>query len=167
MSVLDIAAGSGELLLYVEKNVPASSIFAVGAESSIEAARSVRSKGIATVRCDALALPFAPASFDFVFCTLFLHHLSEAQAADALSQIAAVARKKYFIIDLDRRPIPYFAYRFFGRFLLQRFTREDGALSILRAHRPLELQRIASRAGLKNVEIRRSAINRLILSGTA
>ena len=163
VSVLDVAAGSGELLEYVTKHAEADNIFAVGVESAREAARSIASKGLVSVRCDALALPFAPDSFDFVYCSLFLHHLDEPQAAGALAQMASIARKRVFVVDLDRRPIPYFAYRFFGRFFLQPFTRDDGSLSILRAHRPQELERIAKRAGLKDVEIKRSAINRLIL----
>ena len=167
ISVLDIAAGSGELLLYIKKNSPGKPIFAVGGEASSEAANSIRSKGLVSVQCDAVALPFAPNSFDFVVCTLFLHHLNASQATSFLSQIASVARVRFFVIDLDRRPLPYLAYRFFGRFLLQRFTRDDGALSILRSHRPKELAVIAERAGLTNITIKRSAINRLILSGSA
>lgn len=166
VSVLEVAAGSGELLNYVKKRSGENDIFAVGAEMSEVAARSIGSKSIEAVRCDALALPFADNSFDFVFCTLFLHHLSESQAADALRRMALIARRKLFVIDLDRRALPYFAYRIIGSILLQPFTREDGALSILRAYRSGELAQIASEAGLKNIEIRRSAINRLILSAS-
>jgi ubiquinone/menaquinone biosynthesis C-methylase UbiE len=164
VSVLDVAAGSGALLEFVLNEAAAENVLAVGAESSGDAACSIRSKGIPVVQCNALALPFAPKSFDYVFCTLFLHHLSSTRAADALAEMASIARQKIFVIDLDRRAIPYFAYRFFGRFLLQRFTRDDGALSILRSYRPRELEDIARRAGLRNFEIRRSAINRLVLS---
>ena len=164
LSVLDVAAGSGALLQYITKRTTGDMIFAVGVEGSEAAVRSIGSRGINAVRCDALALPFAPGSFDLVFCTLFLHHLDEIQAAKAIAQMASIARRKLFVIDLDRRPVPYFAYRVFGNFLLQPFTRDDGSLSILRAHTPHELEGIASRAGLGNFQIERSAINRLILS---
>ena len=164
VSVLDVAAGSGELLDYIDQHVAADTLFTVGAESSHPAARSIASKGIEAVQCDALALPFAPASFDIVFCTLFLHHLDEDRAASALTQMASIARRRLFVIDLDRRPLPYFAYNFFGKLFLQKFTRDDGALSILRAYSEPELERIASRAGINNFEIKRSAINRLIFS---
>lgn len=164
VSVLDVAAGSGELLQLVAGYVRTPSVFPVGAEGSQDAARSILTKGNAAVRCDALALPFAPNSFDYVFCTLFLHHLSESDAVKALSEMASIAKTKVVVIDLDRRILPYFAYRVLGRVFLQRFTRDDGALSILRSYRPKELTRIATLAGLRNFEIERSAVNRLVLT---
>jgi SAM-dependent methyltransferase len=166
VSVLDIAAGSGELLNYIKENSRGAEIFGVGIEASSDGARMIGSQGIAAVRCDALDLPFASNSFDFVYCTLFLHHLNESQAAQVIGQMARVARLKFFVIDLNRNPIAYFAYRALGSILLQRFTRDDGSLSILRSYRCNELRRLALEAGAKNIQIRRSAINRLIMSAT-
>lgn len=166
VSVLDVAAGSGELLNYIKEGSKQAEIFGVGIEASTEGTRLIGSHGIEVVQCDALALPFDADSFDFVYCTLFLHHLDESQAAQMIAQMARVARRKFFVIDLDRNPIAYFAYRAIGSILLQRFTRDDGALSILRSYRHNELRRIALKAGAKNIEIRRSAVNRLIMSAT-
>ena len=164
VSVLDVAAGSGDLLSYLRDRTPHKDISVVGAECSAEATKWISSKGITAVRCDALQLPFAADSFDFVFCTLFLHHLNEIDAAELLRQMARVARLRFFVIDLDRRPLPYYAYKILGSVFLQPFSRDDGALSILRSYREDELKHLAERAGVRNVEVRHSAVNRLILS---
>ena len=72
VSILDVGAGSGELLFELGKWTADRNAFLVGAEINAEAAASIRDVKINAVRCDALRLPFADASFDFVFCTLFL-----------------------------------------------------------------------------------------------
>lgn len=165
VSVLEIAAGSGGLLAYLKQRIRRKKLMQIGLEISVDSTLSIAGKGSIAVRGDGLDLPFADNSVDFVFTTLFLHHLDELQATQLMSEMDRVARRKFFIIDLDRRPVPYLLYRFFGAILLQRFTRDDGALSIRRAYRRCELEAIAMKAGLKQFDVKRSAINRLILVG--
>jgi len=165
VSVLEIAAGSGGLLAYLKQRIRRSKLTRIGLEISADSTLSIADNGCIAVRGDGLDLPFANNSVDFVFTTLFLHHLDEAQAIQLMSEMDRVARRKFFIIDLDRRPVPYLLYRLFGAILLQRFTRDDGALSIRRAYRRRELEAIAIKAGLKQFKVKRSAINRLVLVG--
>jgi ubiquinone/menaquinone biosynthesis C-methylase UbiE len=164
ISVLEIAAGSGELLKHVKKFPAGKHLSCVGLELSQESARSIEQNALMAVRADAITLPFADDSFDLAYCTLFLHHLSESEATALLREMRRVAREKIYVIDLERRAIPYYLYKLFGAVFLQRFTRDDGALSIRRAFRPQELSKIASRSGLEDFEIKRSAINRLVLT---
>ena len=165
VSILDVGAGSGELLRELAKWTSGRKTFFVGAELNTEATRSIKSSTLAAVQCDALRLPFADDSFDYVFCSLFLHHLGDEDAASLLKEMSRVARKRIYAIDLNRHPTAYYLYRAFGRFFLQRFTLEDGALSILRSFSPAEMVKIANAAGLAEVKVNRSMVNRLILSG--
>ena len=167
IKVLDVGAGSGELSAGLVKTFPDLSIFIVGADTSEFAVRSMRANGIHGVQCNALEMPFADNSFDYVYCTLFLHHLTDRDAVELLGQMNRIARQKIFVIDLERQYLAYLSFKIFGRLFLQSFTREDGALSILRAFNPTELKDIAAKAGVKNISVRRSYLNRLILSGTS
>jgi ubiquinone/menaquinone biosynthesis C-methylase UbiE len=164
ISVLEVAAGSGGLLAYISERARPKRLTQIGLEVSADAARSIAENGSLAVRGNGLELPFADKSVDFAFSTLFLHHLDEEKAKVLMREMHRVSRRKFFIVDLDRRPLPYFLYRSFGTFLLQRFTRDDGALSIRRAYRASELEKIAQSAGLKQFTISNSAINRLVLS---
>lgn len=165
ISILDVGAGSGGLLIKLGKWIGERRNYLVGAEFDKVAARSIRDNGIAALNCDAMQLPFADCSFDYVFCSLFLHHLDDEPAITLLREMSRVCSKRIYVIDLDRDPISYYAYKIFGWLVLQQFTREDGALSILRSRTPDELRRLADRSGLKEVKVEHSLVNRLILSG--
>lgn len=169
VSILDVGAGSGELLRMLGKSLNGKKTFLAGVEIDMDAARSIRGvksgRELFAVRSDALRLAFADDGFDYVFCTLFLHHLNDEQAVTLLTEMSRVARKKIFVIDLNRSPVAYYFYKIASRLFLQRLTREDGALSILRSFQPSEIRRLAERANLTDVSVQHSKANRLILSG--
>ena len=169
VSILDVGAGSGELLKAVKKWVQGKDAFLVGAELSWDATFSITTNStngeVQAVQCNALELPFGDDSFDYIFSTLFLHHLTDEQAVMLLNEISRVARKRFFVIDLHRSAIAYYFYKIVGGLFLQRFTREDGALSILKSFRPRELRDLAHKAGFKDATVMRSAAYRLVLSG--
>ena len=167
VSILDVGAGSGELLRVVKKSATDTKLLLVGAELSFEAAAAManNSNKILPVQCDALKSPFADNSFDYVFSSLFLHHLTDEQAIALLGEMNRVARKRFFVIDLHRHPVAYYFYKMVSPLFLQRFTQQDGALSILKSFRPDELLRLAYDAGCKDVSVTRSAAYRLVLSG--
>lgn len=166
VSVLDVGAGSGGLLLALKARLDGVESFTVGIELNAAAAESMKAPSIDAVRANAMSLPFADSSFDYAMCSLFLHHLNENAATELLREMARVTRHRIYVIDLNREPIPYYFYKLFGRIFLQRFTVEDGALSIRRAYRPEELLELSEAAGLTSVRITRSKLNRLVLSGT-
>lgn len=169
VSVLDVGAGSGELLKALKSWVPGKEICLVGAELSFEAAISIKQNSpngeVQAVQCDALKLPFGDDSFDYIFSTLFLHHLTDEQAAILLSEIGRVARKRFFVIDLQRSALAYYVYKMIGSLFLQPFTREDGSLSILKSFRPEELQALAVKAGFRDAVVTKSVACRMVLSG--
>ncbi len=172
-SVLDVGAGSGELLRVAAMWARAENVEArlVGLELNARSAVSILEKSrsheeISAVRGDAFRLPFADDSFDYVMCSLFTHHFFNEGVVSILREMARVARRRIFVIDLHRHPIPYYFYKIIARrFLRNRLTREDGALSILRGFVPGELRALGEEARLFHVELQQCFPYRLVLSG--
>lgn len=174
-SLLDVGAGSGELLRAVAAWARGGRRRArlVGLELNARSAAAVleESRGfaeISSVRGDARRLPFPDGAFDYVLCSLFAHHFRDAELVAVLREMARVARRRLFVIDLHRHPVAYYFYTTAGRlFLHNRLIREDGALSILRGFKADELRAVARRAGFPEVEVTRRFPYRLVLSAGA
>jgi len=165
VSVLDVGAGSGELLRELSKWTAGRKVFLTGVEINRDATLSIQGDKISAVQANALRLPFDDDSFDFVFCSLFLHHLDDENAVRLLKEKRRVAKRRIYAIDLNRSAVAYYLYKTVGRMFLQKFTLEDGALSILRSRTPEELISLAEAAGLSDINVEHSRVNRLILSG--
>ena len=174
-SVLDVGAGSGELLRVaaVWARQTGRQLRAVGLELNERMAESIiedshRFDEISSVRGDALKLPFSDAQFDYVICSLFTHHFLDEQVVRILREMGRVARRRIFVIDLHRHPVAYLLYTTLGKVVLHnRLLRHDGALSILRSFKAEELRELAQRAGLRDVWVERHFPYRLVLSAAA
>jgi ubiquinone/menaquinone biosynthesis C-methylase UbiE len=173
VSVLDVGAGSGELLRVIadwamqrKRNSQL-----VGLELNERSARAIKElspASIASVRADAFKLPFNDNTFDYAICSLFTHHFVESEVVKILREMARVTAQKIFVIDLHRHAIAYHFYTTVAHlFLHNRVIREDGALSILRGFKPNELKRLALAAGLPDAEVIRSFPYRLVLTAGA
>ncbi|MEO7969926.1 MAG: methyltransferase domain-containing protein [bacterium] len=171
-SVIDVGAGSGELLRVIagwarETGRRAS---LTGLELNARSAEAIASEsvafaGISAVRGDAFRLPFSDNTFDYAICSLFTHHFRDDGVVRLLRELSRVAARRIFVIDLHRHPVAYYFYTTIGRlFLHNRLIREDGALSILRSFKPNELRQLAQRAGLDGSRIERHFPYRLVLS---
>ena|SRR5687767_4895124 len=172
LSVLDVGAGSGELLRVAAKwaREEQRQALLVGLELNTRSAEAILDESrefpeISAVRADAFALPFAGGQFDYTLCSLFTHHFKDEDVVKLLREMNRVARRGIFVIDLYRHPIAYYFYTTVGRlFLHNRLIREDGALSILRSFKPDELRELGRRAGLANVCFEEHSNYRLVLS---
>ena len=164
VSVLDVGAGSGDLLRNVRNSVDVEPNLLVGIEIGHDAALSIHKGGILAVRADAATLPFAKRSFDYTFCTLMLHHLSDEAAIELLREMDRITRRRIFVVDLERSALSYYLYRALGRVFLQDFTFDDGSLSIRRSFTRGELTSLGKQAGLRNFKVTNSAVGRLIAS---
>jgi ubiquinone/menaquinone biosynthesis C-methylase UbiE len=169
VSVVDIGAGTGNILRLIKKRLSDRDVLAIAAETSDDALRIVeterRETGILPVKCSGLELPFDDHSVDYVICTLVLHHLSNDDAVKLIGEMCRVARRRFYAIDLNRHPVGYYGWRAISSVLFQRFTREDGALSILRSFTADELLALAKKAGVSEAKVEHSPANRLVLSG--
>ena len=171
-SVLDVGAGSGELLRVAAKWARDTNRigFFVGLELNERSARSIHEESgdypaIAAVEGDGFRLPFGDDAFDYVIQSLTLHHFDNEGAVEVLREMARVARRGIFVIDLERSPVAYFFYTTVARlFLHNRLLREDGALSILKSWTPEEMKGLGRRAELNQLKVEKQFPARLVLS---
>jgi len=171
-SILDVGAGSGHLLRATANWTRSAGkrLWCVGLELNERSAQAIieESRGyeeIKSIRGDALRLPFADRSFDYVISSLFTHHLGDSQIIEVLREMRRVCARRIFVIDLNRHPVAYLLYTTVGKLMLHnRLLREDGALSILRSFKPDELLALAHAAGLEDISVTRHFPFRLVLS---
>lgn len=170
-SVLDVGAGSGELLRVIAEWARETKRAArlVGIELNARSARAIVDESsqseISAARADAFKLPFKDNQFDYGLCSLFTHHFKNDAVVAVLKELARVSRRKIVVIDLHRHPIAYALFTSIAPlFLHNRLIREDGALSILRSFKPHELKSLATAAGLCDVKVVRRFPFRLVLT---
>ena len=172
-SVLDVGAGSGEILkeiaMFARRRK--SKAFLVGLDLNELSAQSVLNESeiipeINSVRGDALHLPFEDNSFDFAICSLFTHHFTDDGVVEVMREMHRVADEGMFVIDLHRQVSAYRLYRLFCTiFRISKLVRDDGLLSIKKGFQPDELSRLARRAGLVNVTTQTVAPARIVVYG--
>lgn len=172
-SVLDVGAGSGELLRVIAESARKQNrktrLF--GLELNARSAQAIRENStdfveIEGVRADAFKLPFADNAFDYAMCSLFTHHFTDENIVKLLAEMQRVARRKIYVIDLERKVAAYVLFKIFCRVnRISSLVREDGSLSVLRGFKFGELENLGRAAHLKNVSVRKIAPYRLVLEG--
>ena len=114
--VLDLATGSGDLALAIQRRLPETKIIA--ADFSPEMLEVARSKGVAnTVVADALQLPFENGSFDCVTVAFGLRNMADWDRA--LAEMSRALRDRGHLLVLDFS-LPAGALRPAYRFYLHR-----------------------------------------------
>lgn len=94
---------------------------------------------------------FKTMKFDIILCTLTLHHFTNEQILNIITTFKNNAETGIIINDLHRSKL---AYRLFELicviFNLNRMSREDGLVSILRGFKKIELEEFSKKLNLKN-----------------
>jgi SAM-dependent methyltransferase len=101
------------------------------------------------------AFDFAPpGGIDVVINSLLMHHLQDDEIVQFLVWMESVTRLGWFINDLHREAVPYYAFRMLSRFTgWHRFVKHDGGVSILRSFRRDDWERLLKRARLPPGEV--------------
>jgi hypothetical protein len=148
-TLLDVGAASGDMGERIREWYPQSRI------TSLDRIPSHLAKSGSRVAADAFALPFKPKSFDYVFCSLFLHHFTTDEIVALLRGFGTIAKHKVLVIDLERNPVAYYFLPLTRSiFKWDPVTVNDGAISVEAAFRTHELEDLARRAGLQNPKAR-------------
>ncbi|MGA8026400.1 MAG: methyltransferase domain-containing protein [Bryobacteraceae bacterium] len=148
-TLLDIGAGSGDAAKIIQDLYPLATVTSLDYRQ-LHLENAPHPKLVA----DAFQLPFLPRSFDYVSCSLFLHHFADGQVVDFLRSFYGAAREALLVSDLERHVLPYWflpaTKLLFG---WQRMTLHDGPTSVRASFRPDELLELAGRAGIRNAQV--------------
>ena len=103
---------------------------------------------------DIFSESFSQLKYDIILCTLTLHHFKNEQIDYLIQHFTQQARIGIIINDLHRNIIAYRAFQLICFvFRLNRMSREDGLVSILRGFKKGELIDFSERNKLKNYTI--------------
>ena len=163
LRVLDIACGGGHVLLSLARRAVRARMNVEWAgwdmsQVAIDYARTLAlrggGQGVEFELADALCDPIPP-GIDVVVCTLFLHHLTEADAAVLLRRMRNAAGAAVVVSDL-RRTLMGTAFTWVGGRILSRSEvfRVDGMRSVAAAFTTNEARDLAAVAGLTGARIR-------------
>lgn len=148
-SVLDIGSGSGDTILRAASKLVCEGIDIRATLLDRQASHLPNVTGphfAGTVVADALSLPFPYSSFDFVTCSLFMHHLDPDQVAVFIRESLRVARHAVVINDLSRSR-RLLAIVKLGLPIFSHMTRYDGNVSARRAYAPAEVKEMLEGIG--------------------
>jgi ubiquinone/menaquinone biosynthesis C-methylase UbiE len=160
-SLLEVAAGLGELSEIVRKNLKHQGIQLD--ITLLDAARSHLPRGNHSVVADALQIPFPDEAFDLVACNLFTHHLSPQQLTRFIREGLRVSRRALLINDLVRHPLHLALVYISYPIMRSRVAWLDGLTSVRRAYTPAEIRRLIEEAdaATKHTEIYRRYLFRM------
>ncbi len=148
-TVLDVGAASGDSGAVICQQFPHATVISLDKQAlNLAAAETPKLVG------DAFALPFADASIDYVFCSLFLHHFSEQQVVELLCEFARVASRAVLISDVERQKLARWflpASQWLCRW--HPLTVHDGAVSVQSAFTQTELLALAQKTPLHNLNV--------------
>ncbi len=103
---------------------------------------------------DVFSEQFRNLSYDIVLCTLTLHHFKDHEILDLLTVIYQKATIGIVVNDLERSAISYRLFQALcAVFRLNKMSRDDGLVSILRGFKRKELEVYSSKLQLKNYSI--------------
>lgn len=162
LSVLEVAAGPSEVPELVRTKMQKRRIeIEVTLLDRAASHFSNRSNGSRAVVGDALALPFADASFDVVCCCLFAHHLGLAELVQFVNEGLRVGRTAVLINDLIRHPL-HLALVYAGRPLYRsRLTQHDAPASVRQAYTREEMLELLKQTKAAKTEISRHYLFRM------
>lgn len=161
ITIVDVGCGNGDMLRtladYGNKNNLKLNLIGIDANAfTINYAKEI-SKDYPNIsyKCeDIFSESFAEMSYDIVLCTLTLHHFKNNQIDYLIQLFNKQAKIGIVINDLHRNIIAYRAFQVICFvFRLNKMSKEDGLVSILRGFKKQELIDFSERNNLKKYTI--------------
>ena len=162
ITIADIGCGNGDMLRMladyaIQKNIVLQLIgidanaFTVAYAQKLSAAYP----NILYSCVDIFSPAFENVTYDIVLCTLTLHHFKEDEIVNIISTFSKNATTGILINDLHRSLVAYRLFEFIcWIFRLNRMSREDGLVSILRGFKKKELEDFSKKLNVNRYSIR-------------
>lgn len=174
--VLDLACGGGDIAIRLarraqRKQVPmifhGCDVSSTAVSVAREAALKAGIHSMAVFQCDVVKGQL-PRDYDVIMCSLFLHHLSDADGPAVLQAMATAARRAILVDDLLRSSLGFALCSVGCRILTRsRIVHKDGPLSVRAAYSKSEIQRLIVASGLDGAKVRYHFPQRFLLSWVA
>jgi hypothetical protein len=159
LSLLDVAAGSGELPAAVRSRFIQNGVCIT--ITLLDRAPTHLKGAVNAVVGDALATPFRDQQFDLVSSSLFVHHLQPAEVVSFVNESLRVARLAVIINDLRRSRLHLMATYAGWVVFRSRLSRHDGPASVRRAYTVAELRVLLGQTQASRVEITKHFLFRI------
>jgi 2-polyprenyl-3-methyl-5-hydroxy-6-metoxy-1,4-benzoquinol methylase len=174
LTLLDVACGGGDLPVALARRARRAGLplEVSGCDRSPTALAHARALAqrhdvpVRFVRRDVIA-DALPGSADIVTCSLFLHHLADAEAVALLGAMRDAAKQAVLACDLKRSRTGLLLATTFSRLLCRSpVVHADGPASVRAAFTKDELVGHARRAGLDGARVRNVFPERMMLTWT-
>ena len=158
--VSDWGCGGGDTLIAIREwagknNLQLKLSGVDAAEAAIHfAEQNSAGSNIQYVQADVLGDELKPDQFDIVISGLFSHHFPDEEWIKLIRKMQSCARRGVILTDLHRHRILYYAVILITRlFTRNKMVRIDGPLSVKRAFRRGELEKLLKQAGIINYNL--------------
>lgn len=157
ITMLDMGCGNGDMLREVarfgKKDGYKFTLIGIDANQhtiDYAAKLSVNYPEISYLKQDVFSEEFQHLQYDLVLATLFLHHFSEDDIVKLLAPILKKTSLGIVVNDLNRNKIAYYLFSFLCLFIKNKMTKEDGLISVLRAFKKVDLERMTKKLHAKS-----------------
>lgn len=160
--IVDLGCGSGDVLRYIATwaRVNQYKVRLTGVDNNPYAVKYLEelSSGypeITGITIDYKNYLITNSDVDVVHCSLFCHHLNDDDLLDLFVLLRAYVNEGIVINDLHRNPIAYYGVWLITRMLNgTSLAKHDGPVSVKRAFKRRELEKLLLNAGLNDFTIR-------------
>ena len=162
LTIADLGCGGGDLMIvmakWARKNNIKLRIIGVDANQNIIdfARKNCKDYPEIDFLCmDVFADEFKVYNFDIITCSFFCHHFEDDQLIRLLKQLYEQSNHAILINDLHRHWLAYYSIKMLTKFFSRSYlVKNDAALSVARAFRKKELQRLLYEAHIINYTIK-------------
>jgi 2-polyprenyl-3-methyl-5-hydroxy-6-metoxy-1,4-benzoquinol methylase len=162
LRIADIGCGGGDTLRHIakwarRKDIPLQLTGIDANDFMVQYARQ-RCGGFPEIsfeQHDVFSERFKQERYDIVVCSLFCHHFTDEQLVSLFRQLHRQAGMAVIINDLHRHWLAYHSIKLLTRFFSDSYlVKNDAPLSVWRAFRREELQRLVQEAGIDRYSLR-------------
>jgi 2-polyprenyl-3-methyl-5-hydroxy-6-metoxy-1,4-benzoquinol methylase len=161
--IADLGCGSGETLKYIARWAKSQgyTVKLTGIDINKDAIELLnhKCKGYSEITgmvSDYKSFLLSAKNVDIVYCSLFCHHLTDAELAELIRLMKTKARVGFVINDLRRTWLAWFSVRIFTTVLNgSKLARHDGPVSVLRGFTQEELENLLRDQSVLNYSIQR------------